>query len=387
MSYVEVTEEGWFSRIKNSIKGIVTGFILFMAAFPCLLWNECNAVEVAESLEEGAGAVVSVSSAKIDASKEGKLIHTTGVVQTKDALRDEALGVAATGVKLERDVEIYQWVEKCSSKSEKKLGGKKVTETTCDYTQEWRESAVDSSTFKDPKYKKRNQGTSLVYEKEVIPAKNVTVGAFKLTADQIESWNLGPEEKFVVEQKHLRAARDRKGTLKLHDGGYYLGADPARPVVGDQRITYEVVRPNSPLSVVAQQSGNTFASFKTSNGKGILLHKTGKVTADQMFTAAQEANTMMLWFMRLAGFLGLFFGISMILRPLSVVADVVPFVGSLVGAGTTLVALFLAVPLALFTIALGWFVARPLLSIALLVLGALFVGGLIFLVLKARSKN
>ena len=40
----EYEEEGWFSRIGDSIKGIFGGIAIFMLAFPLIFWNECRAV-------------------------------------------------------------------------------------------------------------------------------------------------------------------------------------------------------------------------------------------------------------------------------------------------------------------------------------------------------
>ncbi len=57
-SYTEVTSKGWFSRIGESIKGIVFGVILIPGMVVLLWWNEGRAVTTALSLKEGASAVV-----------------------------------------------------------------------------------------------------------------------------------------------------------------------------------------------------------------------------------------------------------------------------------------------------------------------------------------
>ncbi|MSP27519.1 MAG: hypothetical protein EXR80_03505 [Methylococcales bacterium] len=56
----EITSESWFSRIADSIKGMLFGFILFVIAFPLLWWNEGHSVERYHSLQEGQGVVISV---------------------------------------------------------------------------------------------------------------------------------------------------------------------------------------------------------------------------------------------------------------------------------------------------------------------------------------
>ncbi len=52
-SFTEVSSQGWFSRIGDSIKGILFGIFLFIAAFPLLWWNEGRSVERYNSLKEG----------------------------------------------------------------------------------------------------------------------------------------------------------------------------------------------------------------------------------------------------------------------------------------------------------------------------------------------
>lgn len=61
-------------------------------------------------------------------------------------------------------------------------------------------------------------------------------------------------------------------------------------------------------------------------------------------------------------------GLNLILRPLSVVADVLPIAGTIVGAGVGVVAFLVAAPATLLTIAIAWLFYRPLLGITLIVI-------------------
>ncbi|MEE2726594.1 MAG: TMEM43 family protein, partial [Candidatus Latescibacterota bacterium] len=65
-------------------------------------------------------------------------------------------------------------------------------------------------------------------------------------------------------------------------------------------------------------------------------------------------------------------GLGMLFKILSTVIDRIPFVGihigTVVGVGTSLIAILIALPLALLTIAIAWFFVRPILSISLLVI-------------------
>ena len=54
-----------------------------------------------------------------------------------------------------------------------------------------------------------------------------------------------------------------------------------------------------------------------------------------MFAAARSSSSMLTWILRVVGFFMMFIGLSMVLRPLSVLADVLPFLGSLIWQGQT----------------------------------------------------
>jgi hypothetical protein len=105
-----------------------------------------------------------------------------------------------------------------------------------------------------------------------------------------------------------------------------------------------------------------------------------------MFKEAERANVMLTWILRGVGFLMMFLGLNMVLRPFAVVADVLPILGSLVGAGTGLVAAAVAICLTLVTIAISWLAARPLLAIGLLVLAVAGVSGLIYLSRQRKKR-
>ena len=127
--------------------------------------------------------------------------------------------------------------------------------------------------------------------------------------------------------------------------------------------------------------GNSFAPYVTQASGSIELLQIGEHTAEAMIAQAQADNVMLTWLIRLGGFVCMMVGLSLILRPLSVIADVLPIAGTIVGAGAGLIAFLVAAPLSLLTIAMAWLFYRPLLGIALIVIA----GGLTML-LKAKLK-
>jgi hypothetical protein len=73
----------------------------------------------------------------------------------------------------------------------------------------------------------------------------------------------------------------------------------------------------------------------------------------------------------------MFFGLSMILKPLSVLADVLPILGDIVEMGMGIVAGLVALVCSLVTIAIAWLFYRPILGGILLAVAGFLVWKLI----------
>ncbi|MSR51216.1 MAG: hypothetical protein CK551_00255 [Planctomycetaceae bacterium] len=360
-NFTEVSNESWLSRIGGAIKGIVLGFIFLIVAFPLLFWNEGRAVKQFKTLQEGSGAVVSVMSDKVDSVNAGKLVHMTGKADTTMILMDPVFGVCANGLKLKRVVDMYQWKETIESNTQKKPGGGTETVKTFKYTKEWMDKAIKSAEFKQS-VNHKNPG-SLPYESTEQIADMVTIGAFALPAffvREISNFEALP----VNSDTPLPTLLTSKASV--HDAGFYLGADPATPQVGDIRIMFKFAKP-SEVSVIAKQVENTLEPYHTKAGGEIALLQMGIVAADTMIQRAQENNEVLTWIFRFVGFLLMLFGLYMMFNLLSVLADVLPILGDILASGIWIISFFIAAILSLITIAIAWIFFRPILGIILFV--------------------
>jgi hypothetical protein len=106
-----------------------------------------------------------------------------------------------------------------------------------------------------------------------------------------------------------------------------------------------------------------------------------------MFQQAIASNTTLTWVLRLVGFFIMMIGLATMLKPLSVLADVLPILGDIVGAGTGLIAFLLAALLSFVTIAIAWIVYRPLLGIALLAVAIVIAFAVRAKLKKARAQT
>lgn len=362
----EVTSVSWFGRIKRAVGGVLVGLILVVAMVAVLFWNEGRAVTTARSLAEGAGAVVSVPSDAINGANEGKLIHTSGAMSTSEGLSDPDFAISAEGVRLVRNVEMYQWVENSKSETTTKLGGGEETVTTYSYAKQWQDRPISSSEFKQPS---NHQNPSMEIASRSFQIPEGRLGAFVLDEPVLD--RIGDAQPLTISPTQLSDIQDaHSGTERISvvDGRIFLGVNPTSPVIGDYRIGYRLV-PLGDISVIGQQSGHRFSPYQTVAGDELLLVDAGKVPAEKMFANAVSANTIITWLVRAGCLLLLAIGFGLLLAPLGVLADVIPFVGSIVRMGTGLIAFVLALLVGTATIAVAWFWYRPLLAVGIAVAG------------------
>jgi hypothetical protein len=372
-AYVERTERSWGTRIGSSLKGILAGILMVLVAVGVLFWNEGRAVRTADALSEGAGTVMATAADRVDPALEGKLVLVSGRVASGGRLTDPLFAVSSEGVRLTRKVEMFQWIEHSRSETQKKLGGGEETITTYTYTQDWNGDVVESSHFKKPE---GHANPARTVEPKVFGQDRATIGAFRLNADQAAATgSLKPLPASTGNEVAIRQALGGGRYVNVVEGRILVANDPGRPAIGDLRISHEVAVPGE-ATIVARQASGGFAPYVTSNGQEISIIRQGILTGAQVFADAQSGNMVVTWIIRVVGLLLMAGGFGAILAPIRVLADVVPVIGSLVGMGTSTVALILTLILGPSVIAIAWFASRPLLSLALIGGGVLLAVGL-----------
>jgi hypothetical protein len=377
-SFTETVSTGWFSRIGDSIKGILLGLVMIVAAFPVLFINEGCAVKTRKTLDQGNKEFVHVDPTAIDNANEGKLLHLTGQAVSPSTLEDPQFQVKTEALKLKRDVEMYQWKESQSTETNKKLGGSEEKTTTYTYDKVWEKGRIDSSGFK--KASEHSNPTPSVTP-QVWTANPITVGAFTLNKGLISQINeFTPVS--IEPNKNIKPTTEGLPNLQQFNGQYYSGKNPSNPQIGDLRISLLKVNNATEVSIIAQQHGSTFEPFTGKSGSTIEMLQIGNHTAAAMFADAQKSNQIRTWVVRVVGFLLMLIGFNLLFKPFSIIADVLPIAGTIVGVGTGIVAFLLSAPLSLLTIASAWIFYRPLIGIPLFIAAGV---GIFFLIKKIRA--
>ncbi|MBO7579972.1 MAG: TMEM43 family protein [Bacteroidaceae bacterium] len=421
MAYTEKTTTGYGTRVGNSLKAVLAGFVLIIGATILLWWNEGRAVKTADMLEDAQGACVEMPNPDKKSSEfEGELVCATAMANTDEVLQDTEFGISENAISLSRKVEYFQWVEHSESKSEDKLGGKQETTTTYTYKQEWVSSPVNSGDFKDPAYQGKNY-TWATIENQDVWAQNVTFGAYVLNESLIhsissdeavelnvsdailQSYNKSVADVYArvkgyaavaanaaVAQTEAAVAavddslqtaipdsikQDNKVDLEyVHQAGnvIYLGRTMNAPEIGDVRITFEKTVP-AKVTVVSQVEGNTFKPFVAKNKKKFQTLRMGKKTIEEIFEEENEANTMWTWVLRILGIILVISGIKNLFSFVETLLKVVPFLSSLFAFGVGIIATVIGLVYSLIVIALAWIFYRPVLGIILLVIAGFLV--------------
>eukprot|EP00794_Sanderia_malayensis_P006138 gene6138-6844_t len=371
-SHTRVTykrNSGYLERVGQSCCGAFIGILIFLAGFPLLFFNEGRAVQTAKSLDEGLRSVIELpSSTIISELNNNKLVYLSGPLRTDWPLADDEYGISITAVKLQRNVEMYQWVEH-ESKREYNEGQHTRVETTYSYSREWKSAVVNSGAFDNTNG--HHNPNSMLIKSEMKTAKPVYTGEFHLS-DGLTSRinNFRTYQPKVVPQ-------GREDEIRIVGEYFYHSKNPQYPKVGDLRISFQFAGISGDtsygtpdrVSIIARQNGIFLSSYQTKAGDKLELLYHGEMSAKEIFDAEHQTNTMLTWFLRFIGWLLMFIGLQMITDIVRQLVSFVPILRELVSLATSLFSLALASSCALVTIAIGWFVYRPVLSLAL-ILGA-----------------
>ncbi|XP_075039794.1 transmembrane protein 43 [Mixophyes fleayi] len=370
---------GFLARLSDTAGGMLVGFVAFSLSFYLLFTNEGRAVRVAASLDEGLSVVVPIGNIqRIDPQNEAKLLHVSGFLQTPKPLYDPNYGVSMHCAKLKRQVEMYQWIEYEESK-EYEENGEKKTERRYTYNTEWRSEVVSSRHF-DREIAHRNP-SAMAVESFTAVASDVQVGSYYLSKGLIDKID-------NFKQLSLTQVVNPHADVTAEGNYFYQSANPKNPEVGDLRISFWYAGVSmggssfgsvDTVSIIGRQRGGELVSYKTKSGDQLEILYLGSHTAEEMFLAEHQSNNMKTWALRAAGWLMMFVGVSLMTKIFHTLVDWFPVVRDLVNLGLKLFALCISVSLSLLTIAAGWLIYRPLLS---LVLSAGAVG-ILFL---ARSR-
>jgi len=409
--YTEVTEQNYCSRMKDACTGVLIGFLLFFGSIGLLIWNEGRTVKRAKDLDEGQENVIQLDISSLSSVNqtlsdyENKLIYVTGDLSTTDSIVDPVFGIGTApttvnsttnnnsedtaALKLYRNVEMYQWKETSSTRTEKTKNGGTRRYTTYSYSETWSSTLINSQNFKEQRSDRVNP-TSLPFETLNLQADPILLdNQIQLGERVIDFINWFEPINDVQINNVPDETLQTQLTTYNSNGFYYGNGSNASPQVGDTRIAFSAVYPDTISIVALYRPDNTLDSYTTSRGGTLLLVKRGTIASDVLFQQAEGENTTLAWVLRFVGFVVMVIGILLILQPIATAVDIIPFVGDFMESGLEccifpMVAFFIAIPTTLFVVSLAWLAYRPQWSVPILVGSALIM---ILLFVRHRRRN
>jgi hypothetical protein len=200
------------------------GALLFFISF-IVLWMNEGRVDLSEIAKKS----TAVSADSVDSGKNGKLISVTGTLKSDEKVGDPELLNPGNYVRLDRVVEMYAWVEKKESKTEKKLGGKKVTTTTITYVKEWTSNPKSPSDFERPE---GHENPKPALANEHFAATKATVGAYPFNPSDSDL-RMPDGEKLALTDDMLKGAAAADAAPAKADDAAPAKADAAKGDDGD----------------------------------------------------------------------------------------------------------------------------------------------------------
>jgi len=349
----------------GSFVGVLFGIGLFVGSFFVLWFNEGRT-----DLSTIADDSIAVSAATVDPANEGKLVAAAGTLTADEPLGDPDYLRSGAFLTLDRDVEMYSWIENTSSESNTNLGGSETTTTEYTYEKGWTASPEDSDSFEVPG---GHQNPALSVDEASFIASSARVGAF--TVD-LNGMSLPSSEPVPLTNNSLVQGVNGR----VNEDYLYMGrGTPQNPQVGDVRIRFSGVPSGLNVTTFGKQDGSSIVPFLGGDDQLYLSHDGDRAGAiESLHTSYQMIG----WVFRVVGFMMMWIGMGMVSGPLSTFLDVLPIFGSV---SRNLIGFF-TFGIALVLTAITVFIAALLQNILALFILLLFVVG-VGVFLYWRSKN
>lgn len=372
--FTEITTTSYGGRIINSIKGVLFGVIIFVASFGLLYWNEgrVDLSTIAKTATE-----IDATSVSNNSSFNGKIVSATGILDSNETIGDNLFLKPDRFIGVERKTEMYSWIEKSESRSNKNIGGSETTETTYTYTTDWKENPQPSSDFRHPE---EHENPQKMIESVVNKVQSATLGVYKV---EMSSVALPQFKKLQLNQQNISLSQ---GAILANDSYVFIGKNASstfnNPQIGDLRVSYSVLYPGNTATILGKlDDGNISPYFDKKNNR---LYRIFSGTRDEAISTLHSEYTLSLWIFRLVGFLMMWIGLSLLFGPISVLLDILPIFGALsrliIGVATFIVSLVLTI----VTIFVSMIIHN---IIALFIALAVAVAIIIFVVMKFKKRK
>ncbi len=346
-----ILRRGRFGRRRKNKRGGVIARILFglliIAGSLVALWLNEGRVNWADAARKSTAV-----DAAYNPDTEGEFVSVTGLTATSAPIGDDRYLRAGDYLRVDREVEMFAWVEKEDSDED---------ETSYTYELEWTDDPRPASEFNWPDGR---ENPPFPVTSETMTAVSARVGAYQFNTETIQYPYTDPvplsmetvlEGPYQITEKYIFQG---KGTL-------------AQPELGDIRISFEAVPANVTMTAFGVQRESSLIPYNYRDKGELYRILTGDRAAAVARLQTEYRN--LLWGFRIGGALLMWLGFGLLFSPFTRLLDFVPVVGGVGKLAVTAVSFILA-----FTISLTAILISAILHnlwLLLLVLAVLIIGG------------
>lgn len=374
-----VTTTGFGSRIMSAIAGVPVGIVLIFGSCFMLYWNEGRT-----DYSKIAAQSVPVQSQQVDQSANGKFVSVTGSI-TGRQIGDGAYLKPVSTVAVQRIVEQYAWVETQHTQSHDNTGGSQTNTTTYTYAEQWVDRPADSSTFHNPS---GHQNSIKPLNDTLVKAPSSQVGAYTFDPQTIKLPSLQdmplnaantmlPDPTVSALSTPVTGCGSGTSRLPYNCPAQPLSSAPATataalsnislassqylyggtgnlatPQLGDIRISYKDLPTGTTVTVFGQLDNGTVDTYTDASKHSVYeLLKGDRQTAIATLHNQYQKTA---WILRGVGIGLIWIGLMMLLAPLDMLLDFIPFVGEIGGALSLVITLPIALVLGGTVIVIGY---------------------------------
>ncbi|MFC1599556.1 TMEM43 family protein [Patescibacteria group bacterium] len=298
-----MAEKHFGDKLVGSIGWLLLGIVIFLASFWLL-----HKTIVRTDYTDVADRAIEITESKGDS----EFVYVTGEFKSDELLSDGLYLDEGEYLVIDRTVEMFAWVETVETDED--------DFKYYDYDKQWVDEVPDSSKFDDDRYFENPEKPERNLKEEVNTA---TVGGYEVDLNKLRLPSLSPLElsdNNVTLYEFEELQSDENYDYIFDGNGTF-----EEPEVGDVRIKFSVLEPYNKVTVFGRLDGKELVAHHQDQEKGLYrvfdgtLDDSKSVLAGEYKTAGTmgEIGVMIL----------MWIGLMLVLKPLSVSLELIPFLG------------------------------------------------------------
>lgn len=295
------------SQFMDSLKGIITGIVLFPVSI-LIIYNVETCTQAGDAFKKAKAA---------DQVQAGEPAYITGKFSASPI--SSSFVKQGNYIQISQSSEVYAWDEEEKTKGE---GTSKEKVRECKL--KWTSSPENPDTFKLPACKNK------YYYKRSVASDTINAENGRLTANG-KSYNLNLDG--IDYTSAVGGRNAQKDELNIY--GYTYGEDylynrtgcTPTPEPGCERISVRVTPiPTGDMTFLGSLSGDSLSSYMYKDKK---FMSAGIGGYEETMKQIKSDDAMQTWIGRFIGFIAMWASFALLVGPITLVLDFIPFIGGL----------------------------------------------------------